>query len=57
MLQAAFYRADVRDTCPLSSSSLRGTGTATGHCYSQLRGISNKVRNSSDNRLIYLETR
>jgi hypothetical protein len=28
MLQAAFYRADVRDTCPLSSSSLRWTGTA-----------------------------
>jgi hypothetical protein len=34
MLQAAFYRADVRDTCPLSRSSLRWTGTASVHSLS-----------------------
>jgi hypothetical protein len=39
MLQAAFYRADVRDTCPLFSSSLRWTGTARGHSHSQLRPL------------------
>ncbi len=44
MLQAAFYRADVRDTCPLSRSSLRWTGTPGGHSHSQLRGFSNQVR-------------
>jgi hypothetical protein len=43
MLQAAFYRADVRDTCSLSSSSLRWTGTAGGHSHSQLRGFSYQV--------------